>query len=222
MVQGRMLAIKLLAVLCVALNRQADGFQFSGAYQTSGMPLSNRCVTACSQQRQVFSGRHRRSSSSSTHRASHREGFFLQRGGLYLRRLLLEKSWLRSVGKQPGSVQRAFLAKARRGTPQQSQQSQQQSQQQSLRSQQPREGEGLAHSGALVALPLLGRLFAQASNLFQVGVLFGTVPTLLAGLVCCYWAWQVSNTEYLTSGTSTCILYLVPVHDMIRTYHLTL
>lgn len=52
--------------------------------------------------------------------------------------------------------------------------------------------ERLSYSGALVALPLLGRLFGQASNLFQVGALFGTVPTLLAGLVCSYWAWQVS------------------------------
>lgn len=50
----------------------------------------------------------------------------------------------------------------------------------------------LAHSGAVVALPLLGRFFSQASNLFQFGALFGTIPTLLAGLVCCYWAWQVS------------------------------
>lgn len=51
----------------------------------------------------------------------------------------------------------------------------------------------LAKSGALVALPLLSRLFAQASNLFQVGVLFGTIPTILAAGVCCYWAWQVSD-----------------------------
>lgn len=178
------MTINLSAVLCVALSRQASGFQFRGAYQTSGMALSNRYVTACSQQRQTFFGRHRGSSSSSTHRTSHHEGFVLQRGGLYLRRLLLEKSLLRSIGKQP-------LAKEPRGNPQQSQQSHLQS----LRPQQSRE-EGLAQSGALVALPLLGRLFAQASNLFQVGVLFGTVPTLLAGLVCCYWAWQVSNIEY--------------------------
>lgn len=188
--QEKVMAIKLLAMLCVAFNRQAAGFQFRGAYQSSGVALSNRYVTACSHQRQTFFGRHRRSSSSSTHQTSHREGFVLRRSGLYLRRLLLEQSWLRPVGKQPGSVPRAFLAKKPRGTPQQSQQSQQQS----LQSQQSREGEGLAHSGALVALPILGRLFAQASNLFQVGVLFGTVPTLLAGLVCCYWAWQVSNT----------------------------
>lgn len=179
------MAMKLSAVLCVALNRQASGFQFRGPYRTSDMALSNRYVTACSQQRQFF-GRHRRSSSSSTHRTSHREGFVLQRGGLHLRRLLLYKSWLRLVGKQP--VSGAILVKEPRGTPQLPQQ-------QSLRPQQSRE-EGLARSGALVALPLLGRLFAQANNLFQVGVLFGTVPTLLAGLVCCYWAWQVSNTEY--------------------------
>lgn len=51
--------------------------------------------------------------------------------------------------------------------------------------------EELAHSAAAM-LPLLGRLFGQAVNLFQVGALFGTIPTLLAGLVCSYWAWQVS------------------------------
>lgn len=51
----------------------------------------------------------------------------------------------------------------------------------------------LAKSGAVVALPILSRLFAQASNLFQVGVLFGTIPTVLAAGVCCYWAWQVSD-----------------------------
>ena len=51
----------------------------------------------------------------------------------------------------------------------------------------------LAHSTAATMLALYGRLFGQSANLFQVGALFGTIPTLLAGLVCSYWAWQVST-----------------------------
>lgn len=65
----------------------------------------------------------------------------------------------------------------------------------------------LAKSGALVALPILSRLFAQASNLFQVGVLFGTIPTVLAAGVCCYWAWQVS--DYLSSAQTSVVVYEV-------------
>lgn len=187
-----MLAVKLLAVLCVASARQAAGFQIGGVYQTSGIPLKHRYTTAtCSQRQPFFRGPRRnnttlRGSHLGSHRGGHREGFVLQRGGLYLGRLLLEKSWLRP---QTGSVSPAILQKQLRSSPLQSQQSQ--------LSQLSQGGDGLpplSHSGALVALPLLGRLFAQASNLFQVGVLFGTVPTLLAGLVCCYWAWQVMYT----------------------------
>lgn len=44
---------------------------------------------------------------------------------------------------------------------------------------------------AMLALPVLGRLLGNSANLFQVGVLLGTIPTLLAGVVCCYWAYQV-------------------------------
>lgn len=43
----------------------------------------------------------------------------------------------------------------------------------------------------MLALPTLGRLLGNSANLFQVGVLLGTIPTLLAGLVCSYWAYQV-------------------------------
>lgn len=45
--------------------------------------------------------------------------------------------------------------------------------------------------GAVLALPVLGRLLGNSANLFQVGVLLGTIPTLLAGVVCFYWAYQV-------------------------------
>ncbi|CAM9548135.1 unnamed protein product [Ectocarpus sp. 6 AP-2014] len=50
------------------------------------------------------------------------------------------------------------------------------------------------HQGAMLALPVLGRLLGNSANLFQVGVLLGTIPTLLAGVVCFYWAYQVIVT----------------------------
>lgn len=60
----------------------------------------------------------------------------------------------------------------------------------------PSGGEAYQHQlpkqqGATLALPVLGRLLGNSANLFQVGVLLGTIPTLLAGVVCCYWAYQV-------------------------------
>lgn len=45
----------------------------------------------------------------------------------------------------------------------------------------------------MLALPVLGRLLGNSANLFQVGVLLGTIPTLLAGVVCFYWAYQVRS-----------------------------
>lgn len=57
-----------------------------------------------------------------------------------------------------------------------------------------RNGEMLQYQGgAVLALPVLGRLLGNSANLFQVGVLFGTIPTLLAGVVCFYWAYQVGH-----------------------------
>lgn len=189
-----MLAPKLLAVLCVASARQAAGYLIGGASPTSGMPLRHRCVTSYSQRQLGGLPRHNiRESDLWGHRGGHREGFVLKRGGLYLGRLLLER---RRVRPRAGSVSPALLGKQLCSSPVQSQLSQ------LSQLSQPSQGGGglppLAHGGALVALPMLGRLFAQASNLFQVGVLFGTVPTLLAGVVCCYWAWQVMHSIHST------------------------
>lgn len=50
------------------------------------------------------------------------------------------------------------------------------------------------YQGAMLALPVLGRLLGNSANLFQVGVLLGTIPTLLAGVVCFYWAYQVRSS----------------------------
>lgn len=55
------------------------------------------------------------------------------------------------------------------------------------------DGQKVAISYAAV-FPLLGRLFAQASTLFQVGVLLGPAPTALAAGVTAYWAWQVMSS----------------------------
>lgn len=52
-------------------------------------------------------------------------------------------------------------------------------------------GERVARSAAALALPLLNRFFNQASQLFQVGVLMGPLPTVLAACVTAFWAWQV-------------------------------
>lgn len=52
-------------------------------------------------------------------------------------------------------------------------------------------GERMAQSVAGLALPLLNRFFNQASQLFQVGVLMGPIPTVFAACVTAFWAWQV-------------------------------
>lgn len=52
---------------------------------------------------------------------------------------------------------------------------------------------GVLMSAGALALPVFNRLFTQASNLFQVGVLLGPLPTVLAALVTAYWAWQVGG-----------------------------
>lgn len=56
----------------------------------------------------------------------------------------------------------------------------------------------MAMSGAVLAFPLLNRLFNQATQLFQVGVLLGPLPTVLAACVTAFWAWQVREIVWST------------------------
>lgn len=190
LVVGGMLAFKLLGVLCVTSARRAHGLQLGAVFRTSSRHISNGDVTATWRHRhhgrlhRIFTRRR-----TQPHRPTNNECIALQRRDLPLRTPLLGKRWSRPSPNQRSTEPRSTLLIAGQGH----------GTAQTL----PRED--VDHSGALVALPMLGRLFGQATNLFQVGALFGTIPTLLAGMVCCYWAWQVSEC-WMT--LSLCIILL--------------